>query len=236
MQQTEENIPKAKTYWNAQQYADIEFNGFTEDNRSELFNPEFKTNFHRQIEEFKRIDTSKLRLYTKGYQAVFFTQLLIRYIQDKNFICDTAEINWVKQQFEAQKTLLTTASFSFKEDYTIFKESNRLTIMSTPLTFLLVMLAYIIEPEDPNQNIFLKNKELSLIAIFLIAVIGTAIADRTVFKNPQQNQYTFWSLIKREPINQEIQTLFDYLDNQIKQIEEKIIKLNHTDGTKLKMD
>lgn len=202
MKQTEENIPNLKPegYWNAQQYADLEFRFFSGNiDRITSFNDAFKEEFNQQV-----VSLRASNYYSKKYQSIFFTQYLIHYLQHKDFNCNDDEINWIKQEHDAIKKISLT-EFSFERDTKAFMRGRLAYFMLT-----LAGMFYL------NQNLSFNSVAS---AVFFSAIVSELAHRRVAFDNHYggETHYTLWASITKA-VDPEIQLLFNYLDKEIKAI------------------
>ncbi len=199
MHQTEENIPKSKTFWKAQNWANIEFNllNATQDLTSQEFY-DFFDDYAKKL----------ITLSPKEDQVIFLTQLLIHSLQNKNIRHGRNEIDWIKQQFEDLK-VLSRPSLNVREDFNKFRQTYL-----NPSDFEVGAILYAI-----FHSALIKFYPITLVLGPII--VGTSSWMRS---EKTQNPYTFWNLTKTEleSPHPEIQTLFDYFNKEINQKEEEI--------------
>lgn len=217
MKQIEENIPnlKPEEYWNAQQYADLEFRFFSGNtDRITSFNDAFKEEFNQQVVSLRASNH-----YSKKYQSIFFTQYLIHYFQHKDFNCNDDEINWIKQERDAIKKISLT-EFSFERDTKAFMRGRLAYFMLT-----LAGMLYL------NRNLSFNSVAS---AVLISAMVSELIHRRVAFDEHfgGETHYTFWALIIKT-VDREIQPLLDHLDKKIKAIEAKI-ELSNKAGAAMK--
>ncbi len=242
MQQFEEkDTPKLATLWKTQQWADVEFKSYADDNNPEEFHRFFDEYAHRSITDFQGTNLQE----SKNNQSVFLAHLLILHIRNKNIKHNADEINWAKQQFDGLKKTLMPP-FTPKEAIKNYMKTSGFPIYFAATLGIFLYLNYSIFSNDNQRNSTPSNKIFNLALLTWCSVLSafliTAIKEMLLPEEAHTHQFfsasLFWSI---ESIHPEIQTLFDYFDKEIRGKEEKI-ELSHQDeartgnGNKSKID